>query len=57
METAETLVVLNRRWWYVLPAVFITYRMAYLDRASYGFGVCGGLMVCVQTPGRTGEVS
>ncbi len=57
METAETLVVLNRRWWYVLPAVFITYRMAYLDRASYGFGVCGGLMVCVQTPGRAGEVS
>jgi sugar phosphate permease len=26
-----------RRWWYIMPIVFITYSLAYLDRANYGF--------------------
>ncbi len=34
---------LNRRWWHLLPAVFITYSLAYLDRANYGFGAAAGL--------------
>jgi sugar phosphate permease len=34
---------LRRRWLYLLPAVFITYSLAYLDRANYGFGAAAGL--------------
>jgi sugar phosphate permease len=34
---------LRRRWWYLLPAVFITYSLAYLDRANYGLGAAAGL--------------
>ena len=26
-----------RRWWTIMPIVFITYSLAYLDRANYGF--------------------
>ena len=24
-----------RRWWYLMPVIFITYSLAYLDRANY----------------------
>ena len=34
---------LRRRWWHLLPAVFVTYSLAYLDRANYGFGAAAGL--------------
>src|SRR5580698_7208815 len=34
---------LNKRWLYLLPAVFVTYSLAYLDRANYGFGAAAGL--------------
>jgi sugar phosphate permease len=34
---------LRRRWTYLLPAAFITYSLAYLDRANYGFGAAAGL--------------
>lgn len=34
---------LCRRWTRILPAVFITYSLAYLDRANYGFGAAAGL--------------
>ena len=34
---------LRRRWFYLLPAVFVTYSLAYLDRANYGFGAAAGL--------------
>lgn len=34
---------LKRRWLIVIPAVFITYSLAYLDRANYGFGAAAGL--------------
>jgi len=34
---------LQRRWYYFLPAVFVTYSLAYLDRANYGFGAAAGL--------------
>jgi sugar phosphate permease len=34
---------LNRRWLYLLPAVFVTYSLAYLDRANFGFGAAAGL--------------
>jgi sugar phosphate permease len=34
---------MRKRWIYILPAVFITYSLAYLDRANYGFGAAAGL--------------
>lgn len=34
---------LMRRWFFLLPAVFLTYSLAYLDRANYGFGAAAGL--------------
>jgi sugar phosphate permease len=48
----QTLAVLNRRWWYVLPAVFITYSLAYLDRANYGFGAAAGLAATLHLDAR-----
>lgn len=34
---------LRKRWLFLLPAVFVTYSLAYLDRANYGFGAAAGL--------------
>lgn len=34
---------MQKRWFRILPAVFITYSLAYLDRANYGFGAAAGL--------------
>lgn len=39
----ESQQALRRRWWLLLPAVFVTYSLAYLDRANYGFGAAAGL--------------
>ncbi|MBA1245763.1 MFS transporter [Pseudomonas japonica] len=33
----------SRRWWYLMPVVFITYSLAYLDRANYGFAAASGM--------------
>ncbi len=32
-----------RRWWFLMPIVFITYSLAYLDRANYGFATAAGM--------------
>ncbi len=34
---------LRKRWLYLMPAVFVTYSLAYLDRANFGFGAAAGL--------------
>ncbi len=34
---------LRRRWFYLLPTIFVTYSLAYLDRANFGFGAAAGL--------------
>jgi sugar phosphate permease len=34
---------MRKRWLYILPVVFITYSLAYLDRTNYGFGAAAGL--------------
>src|SRR3984885_8959258 len=34
---------MRRGWLIILPAVFITYSLAYLDRTNYGFGAAAGL--------------
>jgi sugar phosphate permease len=41
--TGEIARNLRKRWLYLLPAVFVTYSLAYLDRANYGFGAAAGL--------------
>jgi sugar phosphate permease len=33
----------SRRWLRLLPAIFITYSFAYVDRANYGFGAAAGM--------------
>lgn len=33
----------NQRWHRLVPLVFITYSLAYLDRSNYSLGVAGGL--------------
>lgn len=35
--------LINRRWLYIMPIVFITYSLAYLDRANYGFAAAAGM--------------
>lgn len=42
-DALSTDVALRKRWLYILPSVFITYSLAYLDRANYGFGAAAGL--------------
>lgn len=42
-NSAVRLPGLKRRWVYLMPAVFVTYSLAYLDRANYGFGAAAGL--------------
>ena len=41
MKTAKQLA--TRRWWFLMPIVFITYSLAYLDRANYGFAAASGM--------------
>ena len=43
---------LRRRWTRILPAVFITYSLAYLDRANYGFGAAAGLATTLHITGQ-----
>ena len=31
------------RWFRIIPIVFITYSLAYLDRANFGFAAAGGM--------------
>ena len=35
--------LLNSKWYRVIPVVFITYSLAYLDRANFGFGAAAGM--------------
>ena len=39
----QSLKLAARRWWYIMPIVFITYSLAYLDRANYGFAAASGM--------------
>src|SRR5687768_10111425 len=36
-------VLSRKRWYHLIPVVFITYSLAYLDRANFSFGVAGGM--------------
>ena len=43
MPTTTTQTLAARRWYRIIPVVFITYSLAYLDRANIGFGTAGGM--------------
>jgi sugar phosphate permease len=43
---------LRKRWLYLLPAIFITYSLAYVDRANYGFGAAAGLASTLHITGQ-----
>ncbi|QSN60134.1 MULTISPECIES: MFS transporter [unclassified Caballeronia] len=43
MHTSSTPKLAVRRWWAIMPIVFITYSLAYLDRANYGFASAAGI--------------
>ena len=34
---------MSRRWTLLLPVIFITYSLAYLDRANFSFAAAGGM--------------
>ncbi len=36
-------VLARKRWYRLIPIAFITYSLAYLDRANYGFAAAGGM--------------
>jgi sugar phosphate permease len=40
-----------KRWFYVLPVIFITFSLAYLDRANYGLGAAAGLATTLHITG------
>ena len=33
----------RQRWYRLIPIAFITYSLAYLDRANFGFAAAGGM--------------
>src|SRR6202166_3782830 len=35
--------IIASRWYRLIPVVFITYSLAYLDRANFGFGAAAGM--------------
>jgi sugar phosphate permease len=37
------MIAAKTRWYRLLPIAFITYSLAYLDRANFGFGTAGGM--------------
>jgi len=58
MQTGEPLLdamgavqSLRKRWFYLLPAVFITYSLAYVDRANFGFGAAAGMAATLHLSG------
>src|SRR5690348_16585775 len=44
------------RWYRLIPIAFITYSLAYLDRANFGFGTAGGMAKDLQIDGSTSAI-
>jgi sugar phosphate permease len=42
-QTTRVHAEMRKRWLIILPAAFVTYSLAYVDRANYGFGAAAGL--------------
>jgi sugar phosphate permease len=43
---------LRSRWTRIVPVVFVTYSLAYLDRANFGFGAAGGMATTLHISGK-----
>jgi len=43
---------LQKRWYYLLPTIFVTYSLAYLDRANFGFGAAAGMAATLHMTGK-----
>ena len=43
-----------RRWWLIMPVIFVTYSLACLDRVNFGFAAAGGMAADL---GLTSEMS
>jgi sugar phosphate permease len=43
MEEGSMAGMASQRWLRLMPAIFITYSFAYVDRANYGFGAAAGM--------------
>jgi len=43
--------IINNRWYRLLPVAFITYSLAYLDRANFGLAAAGGLRTSLHITG------
>jgi sugar phosphate permease len=43
--------IAQSRWYRLIPVAFITYSLAYLDRANFSFGVAGGMAEDLQITG------
>src|SRR5690348_1519149 len=44
------------RWYRMIPVAFITYSLAYLDRANFGFGTAGGMTADLGIDQRTSSL-
>lgn len=42
-QSLSSKVIAPKRWWYIMPIVFITYSLAYLDRANFSFASAAGI--------------
>jgi sugar phosphate permease len=42
----------RKRWLYLMPAIFITYSLAYMDRANFGFGIAAGMGATLHIGGK-----
>ncbi len=52
IEGADAGIGSQKRWLYLLPAIFVTYSLAYVDRANFGFGVAAGLGATLHIGGK-----
>ena len=41
----EQKILARKRWYRLIPIAFITYSLAYLDRANFGFAAAGGMAI------------
>ena len=39
----KNMTLAKKRWYRIIPLVFITYSLAYVDRANFGFAAAGGM--------------
>src|SRR5438045_3138649 len=42
-SSMEEKTIARQRWFRLIPVAFITYSLAYLDRANFGFASAGGM--------------